>query len=173
MHTNYTLFETYEDTQYTKIFFDAETGGFVVAHREHGKYELAGNKTIALLLVKHGYRVVLLENQHNVVSADVTIDDEAWEFKTVAKTVSMSNAIQRHITRGKRQASNILVFINQVYKVLDVTKGIHNAVKFDEKKLVKRIGILFQDGHLIFMERTEVMDESFIDKFYPKIHKGG
>ena len=50
MHTNYALFEGYDETQYTKIFFDAETCGFVVAHKEHGKKELKGNKTIGYLV---------------------------------------------------------------------------------------------------------------------------
>ena len=109
MHTNHNLFEAFDDNHYTKIFFDAETGGFVVAHKAHGNFEFAGNKTIALLLIKHGYRVVLLENQQNIVSADATLDDDIWEFKTIAKTKSMSNSVQRNITRGKHQAGNVLI----------------------------------------------------------------
>ena len=165
MHTNYALFDAYDDNDYTKIYFDAETGGFVVAHRKHGKFEFEGNKTIALMLIKHGYRVVLLENQQDVVSADATLNNEVWEFKTVAKTISMSNSVQRNITRGKRQSSNVLIFIAQVYENKEVTRGIYNAIKFDEKALVKKVGVLFQNGDLKILTRLEVLNEAFLDKF--------
>jgi hypothetical protein len=165
MHTNYALFAAYDDNGYTKIFFDAETGGFVVAHKKHGKFELEGNKTIALMLVKHGYRVVLLENQQDVVSADATLNGEVWEFKSITETGNLGNRVQKAIQKGKRQAANVLIFINLSYKVKEVTKGIYNAIKFDERKIIRRIAILFQDGHLIIAERVEVLDESFLNKF--------
>ena len=165
MHTNYALFEGYDETQYTKIFFDAETCGFVVAHKEHGKKELKGNKTIALMLTKHGYRVELLATQQNVISADATLDDDIWEFKTISETINMSNAVQKDISRAKRQAANILIFIAQVYKTKEVTKGIYNAIKFDERRMVKKIGILFQNGNLVILTRKEILNEAFISKF--------
>lgn len=165
MHTNYALFDAYDETLYTKIFFDTETGGFVVAHKEHGPYELVGNKKIALLLVKYGYRIILLGNQPDVVSADATLDDEIWEFKTISESVRMSNAVQKDISRGKLQAANILIFIAQVYQTREITRGIYNAIKFDARQLVKKIGILFQNGHLVIIERSEVLDESFRSRF--------
>jgi Contact-dependent growth inhibition CdiA C-terminal domain len=165
MHTNYTLFDAYDDTEYTKIFFDTETGGFVVAHREHGKKELTGNKIIALMLSKHGYRVVLLAAQPNVISADATLDDEIWEFKTISETINMSNAVQKDISRAKRQAANILIFIAQAYLIKEITKGIYNAIKFDERRMVKKIGVLFQNGDLVMLTRKEILNETFIDKF--------
>ena len=165
MSQNYLLFEAYDENLYTKIFFDLETGGFVVAHKEHGQYELKGNKTIALLIVKHGYRIVLLENQQDVVSADATLDDEVWEFKGIWDTGNLGNRIQKTIQKGKRQAANILVFIDQPYNLNDVSKGIDNAIKHDKKELIQKIGILFQNGNLIFMSRAEVLDKSFRDKF--------
>jgi Contact-dependent growth inhibition CdiA C-terminal domain len=168
MHTNYALFEAFDNKYYTKIFFDTETGGFVVAHKEHGKNEIAGNKTIALLLVKIGYQVVLLGNQPNVISADATLNGEVWEFKTIMETVNMSGAVQKDIKRGKRQAANILIFIDQLYTANDITKGIYNAVKFDKKQDVAKIGILFQNGDLINMTRAEILDESFREKFLEK-----
>ena len=165
MHTNYALFEAFDSNDYIKIFFDAETGGFVVAHREHGKFEFAGNKKIALLLIKHVHRVVLLGNQPNVSSADATLDDEVWEFKTIFETVNMRGAVQKDIKRGKRQSANILIFIAQLYNVNDITKGIYNAIKFDGKWDVAKIGVLFQNGDLVIMTRSEIIDESFREKF--------
>jgi Contact-dependent growth inhibition CdiA C-terminal domain len=165
MHTNHALFEAFDDKHYTKIYFDTETGGFVVAHRKHGLYELKGNTTIAMMLVKHGYRIILLENDHSTVSADATLDGEVWEFKTISTSEGLNNRVQKAIKNGKRQANNILVFINQTYKTIEITKGIYNAIKFDEKGIAKKIGILFQNGRLIMMARVDVIDESFVDKF--------
>ncbi len=173
MHTNYALFDAYDESQYTKIFFDAETGGFVVAHKKHGKYELEGNKKVALLLTQHGYGIVLLENLQNVVSADATVDGELWEFKTIAKTINMSHSVQRNIARGKYQAPNVLIFINQAYNSNDVTKGIYNAVKFDEKELIEHIGILFQNAVLRIFSRAEILNESFRAQFLEGNNKGG
>ncbi len=73
--------------------------------------------------------------------------------------------MQGDIKNGKRQAANILIFINQLYQPREITKGIYNAIKFDKKNTAKRIGILFQDGNLIIIERSEVIDESYRDKF--------
>lgn len=173
MHTHHNLFDAFDDTQYNKIFFDMETNGFVVAHKQHGQYELIGNKKIALLLVKHGYRVVLLGNEPEVTSADATLNDEIWEFKTISEATNLRNRVQGDIKNGKRQAPNILIFINQVYEAREITKGIYNAIKFDEKKIVKRIGILFQDANLIIVERAEVLDESYRDMFFGLERKKG
>jgi Contact-dependent growth inhibition CdiA C-terminal domain len=167
MQTNRSLFESYDENYYKKIFFDEDSNGFVVAHKEHGPYELKGNKTIALMLVKHGYRVVLLGNEPEVTSADATLNDEIWEFKTISEATNLRNRVQGDIKNGKRQAPNILIFINQVYVAREITKGIYNAIKFDVKKTAQRIGILFQDGSLIIIERAEVLDKSYRDKFIP------
>ena len=88
MHIHYALFEAFDETSYAKIFFDIEAKGFVVAHKLHGKYELKANKMIAILVARHGYRVILLGNQINVISADAMLDDEIWEFNNCGKSRS-------------------------------------------------------------------------------------
>jgi hypothetical protein len=165
MHTNRALFEAFDSNDYTKTFFDTETCGFIVAHKEHGKKELAGNKTIAFMLMQYGYRIVLLRTEPDVVSADATLNDEVWEFKTISETKSMSNAVQKDIKRGKRQAANILIFIDQRYNPNEVTRGIYNAIKFDKNEIVQMIAILFQNGNLTMITRAEILDESFRKKF--------
>jgi hypothetical protein len=165
MHTNHELFENYDEADYTKIHFDTTTFGFVVAHKLHGENEIKGNQAIALLLTKHGYRVVLLGNQPNIVSADATLDDEVWEFKTISDAQNLSNRVQRDIHRGKRQAANILIFIAQFYRIKEITKGIYNAIKFDEKRMVNKVSILFQNGDLIKLTREEMVNSEFILKF--------
>lgn len=77
----------------------------------------------------------------------------------------MSNAVQKDISRAKRQAANILIFIDQRYNPNEITRGIYNAIKFDKNEGVQMIGILFQKGNLVMMTRAEVLDESFRQKF--------
>jgi hypothetical protein len=161
-----TLFESFDDSLYIKLYFDNDTDGFVVIDKEHGKNELEGNKRIALLLSKMGFKVVLLPNVANAPTPDASIDEEIWEFKTITQANNLSNTVQRDIKRGKRQASNILIYIVQRYNVEDILKGVFNAAKFDEKELINKIAILFQNGRLIIFERIEVIDKSYIDKFY-------
>jgi hypothetical protein len=166
MHTNYALFEAFDSNDYIKIFFDAETGGFVVAHKAHGKNELEGNKVIALRLAALGKRVVLLPNQINVISADADVDSEIWEFKTLMTSTNLRGAIQITIRRAKVQASNILCFIAQRYMIEEITGGIDGAVRNDKSEKIARIAVLFEDGKLIDMTREEVLQKQFAFKFY-------
>lgn len=165
MSQNYLVFESYDDETHIKEYYSHETGGFLVIHREHGQNEVEGNKVIALMLVKHGFRIVLQGNEPTVVSADATLNDEMWEFKTISEARNLSNRVQGDIKNGKRQAANILIFINQLYNINDITKGIYNAIKFDEKEMAQKIAILFQNGNLIIVERAEVLDKSYRSMF--------
>jgi hypothetical protein len=88
-----------------------------------------------------------------------------WEFKGIWDTGNLANRVQKTIQKGKRQAANILVFINQNYNLNDISKGIDNAIKLDQRELIEKIGDLFQNGRLIFMSRAEVIDKSFRGKF--------
>ena len=164
--SNILLFESYDDTLYIKKYYDEKTEGFVVIHRAHGFNELYGNETIAISLAKLGKRVVLLPNEADGISADAEVDNEIWEFKTISNTRNLSNRIHKVISKGKHQSSNVLIYIAQLYKSHEITKGIDNAVRVDSNELIQKIAILFQDGRLIFVKREEVTDKSFNDKFH-------
>ena len=60
--SNILLFESYNETLYIREYFDTESHGFVVIHKTHGLNEVEGNKIIALILAKQGFRVVLQPN---------------------------------------------------------------------------------------------------------------
>jgi hypothetical protein len=166
MHTNYALFEAFDNKYYNKIFFDTETGGFVVAHKEHGRNELKGNKVIALRLAALGKRVILLPNQINVISADADVDSEIWEFKTLMTSTNLRSAIQVAIRRAKLQSCNILCFINQLYVIEEITAGIDSAVRNDKSEKIARIAVLFEDGKIIDITREEILQRQFAFKFY-------
>lgn len=165
MSQNYLVFESYNDATYIKEYYNQESDGFLVIHRKHGEGEIEANKMIGLMLAKHGYRVVLKANQPSVRSADATLNDKIWEFKTISDAKNLSNRVQGNIKNGKKQAANILIFINQLYNANDITKGIYNAIKFDKDEAAQKMAILFQSGKLIIIERAEVLDKSYRKKF--------
>jgi Contact-dependent growth inhibition CdiA C-terminal domain len=162
---NILLFESFDETLYIKDYFDKESHGFVVIHKTHGLNEVKGNKTIALILAKQGYRVVLQPNLQDMPTPDASINDEIWEFKTISQSINLSNTVQKDLKRGKRQSSKILIYITQTYKIPEITKGIYNAIKFDEGELIEEIAILFKNERLILLKRIEVLDKSFTAKF--------
>jgi Contact-dependent growth inhibition CdiA C-terminal domain len=163
--SNILLFESYDNTLYIKKYYDEKSEGFVIIHRAHGLNELQGNEAIAILLANLGKKIVLLPNEEGIISADADVDDEIWEFKTV-KATNLSSAVQGAIRRGKLQSSNILCFINQLYVIENITKGIYNVVKYDNAEMIQKIAILFTNGELIEMTREEVVEKSFVFKFY-------
>jgi Contact-dependent growth inhibition CdiA C-terminal domain len=163
--SNILLFESYNDTLYIKKYYDEKSEGFVIIHRAHGLNELQGNETIAMLLAKLGRKIVLLPNEVNSLSADADMDNEIWEFKTINAT-NLSSAVQGAIRRGKLQANNILCFINQLYTIENITKGIYNVVKYDNTERIEKIAILFVGGELIELTREEIVEKRFVSKFY-------
>ncbi len=160
------IYESYGPS-HEKIFFDEVSGGFVVIHRKHGKNEAAQNLQIALMLAKNGEQMELIENDNVSTSADAKRNGDLWEFKTI-KALNLRRAVQRELRKGKVQCSNILLFINQLYTIEEITLGIYNAVKFDNAKGIKKIAVLFQEGHLIEMTREEVKTKAYVTKFYQK-----
>lgn len=165
MHTHYALFEAFDDSQYTKIFFDPETGGFVVAHKKHGQNELENNKIIAKILAEQGKRVTLLPVD-NIKSADADVDGETWEFKTIMTATNVRGAIQSAIRIGKDQSGNILCFINQRYILEEITRGINSAVINDKSERIEKVAILFEDGKIVDNTREEIIQKQFAFKFY-------
>jgi hypothetical protein len=159
------IFDSFDSTLYIKEYYDFDTHGFVVIHKTHGLNELEGNKTIALLLAKQGYRVVLQPNMLGMSTPDASINEEIWEFKTIWQATNLKNRVQLDIKNGKKQAVNVIIFIAQLYNVDDIILGIYNAVKYDKKEIIQKIGILFEDGKLLIIERVEVIDNTYRSKF--------
>jgi Contact-dependent growth inhibition CdiA C-terminal domain len=164
------VFDSFDSTIYIKEYYDFDTHGFVVIHKTHGLNELEGNRTIAILLAKLGYRVVLQPNTPAIPMPDMTtpdavVNEEIWEFKTISHTGNLSNRVHKVISKGKHQSSKVLIYIAQSYKTHEITRGIENAIRVDLGGFIEKVAILFQDGRLIFVKREEVLDKSFINKF--------
>lgn len=165
------IFDAFNE-HYLKDYFDEETGGFLVIHVKHGLNEVKGNKTIGLRLAKRGEQVILLENDETKMSADSTRNGVIWEFKTFQKAQNLRGAMQKTLRMGKKQSSNVLCFIDQPYKTSEIIGALYNVIKFDFKKELQTIAILFRSNELIEIRREEIIDESFLSKFHQKT-KGG
>lgn len=159
------FYESFDEGIYAKIVFHEETGGFLVVHRGHGRSEYQSNVEIGLMLVTHGFCVVLLENIILKPTPDASIDGEMWEFKTISRAKNLRNAVQRQLRKGKSQCGNILLYINQPFEIAEITFGIYNAVKFDHLAIIQRIAILFRDGTFIEFGREEVEDKRYLKYF--------
>lgn len=158
-------FENWGRMGYVQVVFEEETGGFVVIHPDHGQHEWEQNKQIARMLAAHGDAIVLMPAKPDLTNYDATRNEEAWEFKTV-RVSNIENALQDAIRRGKKQASNILCFIDSDnWEVHQITLGIYTAVKFDLKIQAVRLAILFRSGKLVEMTREEVRNGAFRNLF--------
>jgi Contact-dependent growth inhibition CdiA C-terminal domain len=159
------IFDAFNEN-YIKDYFDVDTGGFLVIHVRHGLNEVKANKIIGLQLAKRGEQVILLENDENKISADSTRNGVIWEFKTFQKAQNLRGAVQKTLRLGKKQANNVLCFIDQPYKKSEIIGALYNVIKFDFKKELHAIAILFRNNHLIEITREEIIDESFVAKFH-------
>ncbi|MBN2891041.1 MAG: hypothetical protein JXL97_04165 [Bacteroidales bacterium] len=101
-------YNSYSKDDYNNLFFNNETGGFVVAHKKHGILELPQNLFIAKLLANMGEIVVLLEETPHFKSPDAERNGLFWEFKTISKAKNISRAIENSIRSAKKQAQNVL-----------------------------------------------------------------
>lgn len=152
---------------YVQVVFEEKTGGFVVIHSEHGRYEWAQNEEIARLLAALGEAIILMPAKSDTTCFDAMRNGEDWEFKTV-KSWKVGNALQNAIRRGKKQASSILCFIDSDgWEIAEITLGIFTAIKFDARAEAQRLAILFRSGKLVEMSREDVRKGNFIHFFDP------
>lgn len=149
------LYNSY-DANYVKNNFNTQNGGFIVVHNNHGKLELAQNKIIANLLSRKGTGVALLENVPGIKSADAALNGIEWEFKTLSNYSNLQNAIDLAIRSGAKQAANVLLHIDGNYTKDAVIRGVTGRVK--RNRNVKFIAILFNDGRLIKLSRTQILN---------------
>ena len=147
------------DNNYTKEFFNAKNGGFVVSHKKHGKTEKRDNLIIANKLAEKGKGIELIENFDNIKSFDANIDGVEWEFKTLTNFSNLKNAVDRELRNAVKQSSNILLFINNGYKNEDLITGVERRTL--RNKEIKFIAILFKDGRLIKVSRKQIESGEF------------
>ena len=158
-----------KDKTFTNIDFNKDSGGFVAENTKHGANELESNMTIAKELSKEGYGVKLLADiEKKSADAEFHLKGE-WEFKTLSNFTTPDKAVQGAIRRAKKQAENIVLFITEPIQPHLLTKGIINAVKFDDKKQIKNVMIKFKDKKSLIVSRKEIESgraTQLIDKYF-------
>lgn len=155
MSPNRVQHDAYGREGYVQVVFVEECEGYLVVHPRHGQSEWEKNKNIGRLLAASGEAIVLLPNIDDTTTADALRNGEEWEFKTI-KAHNLKNVIQNALRKGKFQSPNVLVFVDMLYTIEDITLGIHNAVKFDHHVRLQKIAVLFRNGSLIEMSRSAV-----------------
>lgn len=121
------LYNSYDETKYNKVYFDEETGGYVVEEKERYKKSLASpnekekyekEKGLCIDLAKHGFEI-----EH--------LDDSRWGYdihmnKTSAdlKKLSSANNIRRHAKHAVNEQKAERV----VFKFEKMNDAIHNEL---------------------------------------------
>lgn len=133
--------------------------GYLRIHEGHGKHERDENIRIGTYLAeKHGYSIDLLDNPQNRKSADSynrTLKIEQ-EYKT-ASTPTV-NAIDRLIRDGRKQADNIVLWLDTDIPWEDVTAALRSRVRRCEN--IRSVTIV-RDGKDIMLNREEILTDGF------------
>lgn len=128
-------------------------------HDGHGKHEREENIRIGKYLAeKHGYEIDLLDNPQNIKTADSynrTLKIEQ-EYK-MASTPTV-NAIDRLIRDGRKQADNIVLWLEVDMPWEDVTAALRSRLRRCENILSVTIA---RDGKDIMLKREDILAEGF------------
>ena len=133
--------------------------GMLRIHEGHGKHERDENIRIGKYLAeKHGYEIDLLNNPQNRKSADSynrTLEMEQ-EYK-LASTPTV-NAIDRLIRDGRKQADNIVLWLDVDMPWEDVTAALRSRVRRCEN--IQSITIV-HDNEDIMLGREDILADGF------------
>ena len=145
-----------EESRYRELPVKA---GRLRIHEGHGKRERDENIRIGTYLAeKHGYAIDLLDNPDDVKSADSynhALDVEQ-EYKS-ASTPTV-NAIDRLIRDAKKQADDIVLWIEADISYEDLTAALRSRVRRSES--IRAVTII-RDGKDIRLSREEIIADGF------------
>ena len=145
-----------EESRYRELPVKA---GRLRIHEGHGKRERDENIRIGTYLAeKHGYAIDLLDNPDDVKSADSynhALDVEQ-EYKS-ASTPTV-NAIDRLIRDAKKQADDIVLWIEADISYEDLTAALRSRVRRSES--IRAVTII-RDGKDIRLSREEIIVDGF------------
>ncbi len=162
---NHKEYNAYNKQLYNFVFFNYDNGGYIVSHKKHGVIEIHQNLIIAKILADLGERIELLEDVPNQKTPDAKRNGELWEFKTISKAKNVSRAIETALRTAKRQANNVLIYINQKHKANDIRYGIYLADKNNKLGSIRNIDVLFENGFLERIKRDEIKNGKLGEKF--------
>lgn len=155
------LLSSYLETDFELDHFNKKTGAFVTINKKHGLGELEDNKIIAQKLSDKGYAVALLEDVKNKKSPDAELNGIEWEFKTLTDYTNLKSRVKKELYKGSLQSSNVLLHINNEFNINDIATGIWNAISLDDKKRIRFVAVLFNDGRLVKFSRKQIESGEF------------
>lgn len=133
--------------------------GYLRIHEGHGKHEREENIRIGTYLVeKHGYEIDLLNNPQNKVSADsynrtLRITQE-YKLNSTPSKSSIDNLLRD----GKKQADDIVLWIDSDISLEDITAVLRSRVRRSEN--IRSITIV-RDNKDIMLKREDILTDGF------------
>ena len=161
---NKRIYESY-DEDWRRLYFNDDSQGFVVAHKQHGKGELPSNRAVAIRLAKYfGERIELLPNlsDKHVKVADANRNDVTWEWKM---TNGSYTSVQKRLRVGSHQCGRILLILPDCFENSDILRGIISAVNSDKSKRIVQIALFLSSNRLVNLSRESIGKRDFKD-FY-------
>ncbi len=158
---NENIYESY-DENWRHLYFDADSQGFVVAHKGHGRDELPLNLAVAIRLAKHfGERIELLPCIYgdHLRSADANRNDETWELKTTNASYS---SVQKRLRVGSHQCGRILLVLPDTFENSDVLRAVISAVNSDKNNRIIQIALLLANNKLVTFTKGQVRRRDFV-----------
>lgn len=142
--------------EYERYYFDEDTGGFILIHRDHNTTD--SEIFVAKILARSGKQVKLLTEKmgNRVKTPDAEINGELWEFKELKNAINIRGATQKDIRTAKKQAPNIGYHINQEHEINRINAGIESALRFDSEKLIQTITLIFNTENFETLTREEL-----------------
>lgn len=148
---SFASFNSYDEAKYVKSYFNGNTGGLVVHHKEHlfdkryGKYE----KSAMNLLAEQGKHIEALPELGAGKHIDLKIDGALFELKTMlARTDSgVKNALWEGFATG---ANNVILYWPAGFDRKAMEKGVGRLMG-QAKVLKKELGSIYyltEDGVL-------------------------
>lgn len=133
--------------------------GYLRIHEGHGKHEREENIRIGTYLAeKHGYEIDLLNNPQNKVSADsynrtLRITQE-YKLNSTPSKSSIDNLLRD----GKKQADDIVLWIDSDISLEDITAVLRSRVRRSEN--IRSITIV-RDNKDIMLKREDILTDGF------------
>lgn len=148
-------------SDYKKISFNKENGGFIITHNLHNASELQNNLLSSKLLADMGKAIELLPVSE-VKTADALVNGVAFEFKLLTNYSNLFNRVKEEIKRALKQSPNVLLHINNKFNQDELIRGIHAAVSNDKTEKLKFIGLVFNDKRFFLFSRKQIETREFV-----------
>jgi len=154
-------FDRFDKENYPVREFDESTGGFLVQHASQKPEERKHNLEVGRRFKDQGDRVHLLPNMENQPSPDAEINAAAWEFKRISDATNVRNRVKAVLRKGKKQANNILLDIQQDFSKRELIRGIQSALNQDENKIIENIKLII-NNEVVSLSKEELDSGSWI-----------